>query len=88
MCPLQISQPRIGSSNRFLLSPAIPDTILGCANSIANRSSGTNRVGPVSLAQGSGHDFVFSLLGYGNTHFGEPVAARFLPDALLISLVC
>jgi hypothetical protein len=56
--------------------------------STVNRSSDTNRVGPVSLAQWTGCDFVFSPLGSGNSQLSEPVDARLLPDAPLISLVC
>jgi hypothetical protein len=56
--------------------------------STVNRSSDTNRVGPVSLAQWNGCDFVFSPLGSGNSQLSEPVDARLLPDAPLISLVC
>jgi hypothetical protein len=48
------------------------------------RTSGTNRVGPVSLAQWNGRDFLFSPQGYGNTHFGEPVAARLVSESALI----
>jgi hypothetical protein len=50
-------------------------------------ASDTNCVGPVSLAQWNGHDFLFLSLAYGNTQFGEPVAARLVSDASLISLV-
>jgi hypothetical protein len=49
--------------------------------STVNRSSDTNRVGPVSLAQWTGCDFLFSPLEYGNTHFGEPVDAKLVPAA-------
>jgi hypothetical protein len=51
-------------------------------------ASDTNRVGPVSLAQWNGHDFLFLSLAYGKTQLGEPGDARLLPDAALISLVC
>jgi hypothetical protein len=40
-----------------------------------NRSSDTNRVGPVSLAQWTGCDFVFSPLGSGNSQLSERVDA-------------
>jgi hypothetical protein len=39
-------------------------------------SSDTNRVGPLSLAQWNDRDFLSLPLAHGNTHFGEPVAAR------------
>ena len=63
--------------------PAISETILGCADSTVSRSSDTNRVGPLSLAQGNGRDFLFSPLAYGNIHFGEPGAARLVSHAPL-----
>jgi hypothetical protein len=43
----------------------------------------TNRVGHLSLAQRNDRDFLFSPLAHGNTHFGEPVAARLLREAPL-----
>jgi hypothetical protein len=49
--------------------------ILACADSTVIRTSGTNRVGPVSLAQWNGRDFLSSLLGFGNAQLGEPVDA-------------
>ena len=57
------------------------------AAAIVMSASDTNRVGPLSLAQWNDRDFLFSPLAYGNTHCGEPVAARLLRDAPLISLV-
>jgi hypothetical protein len=50
----------------------------------ANRSSDTNRVGPLSLAQGTGRDFLFLPQGSGIAQFCEPVDARLLPDARLL----
>jgi hypothetical protein len=71
-------------AQRFLFLPAISETILRCADSTANRSSGTNRVGLLSLAQWNDRDFLFSPLAHGNRHFGEPAAARLPRDAPLI----
>jgi hypothetical protein len=71
-----------------MLFPAILKPSLDLAGSTVNRSSGTNRVGLVSLAQGNERDFLFSPLGSGNSKLSEPVAARLASDAPLISLVC
>ncbi len=63
-------------------------TNLGPADSTVIRTSDTNRVGPLSLAQGNERDFLFSPLGPGNSQLSEPVDERLLPDAPLIQLVC
>jgi hypothetical protein len=78
----------LGQSSSVLAVPGNSQTILGCADSTVIRTSGTNRVGPVSLAQWNGRDFLFSPLGSGNAQLGEPVDARLLPDAPLIQPVC
>jgi hypothetical protein len=68
----------------FLLFPAVPHTILGCAHSTVIRTFDTNRVGPLSLAQWNGRDFLFSPLAHPDTQFGEPVDARLVPGAFFI----
>jgi hypothetical protein len=71
-------------AQRFLFLPTILKPFLDLPISTANRSSDTNRVGPLSLAQWNGRDFVFSPLGFRNSQFSEPVAARLVSDAPLI----
>jgi len=69
---------------RAAMEGVTSETILGCADSTVNRSSDTNRVGPLSLAQWNDRDFLFSPLGSGNSQLSEPVDARLVSDAPLI----
>jgi hypothetical protein len=76
------------SGSALFVVPGDSEFILGCADSAANRSSDTNRVGPVSLAQGNGSAFLFLALGSGNAQFGGLVDERLVHDVPLISLAC
>ena len=44
----------------------------------------TNRVDPLSPAQGNGRDLLFGPLALGNTHSCEPGDGRLVRDAPLI----